>query len=278
VPLRVRFRPTISVPAVTAMWRSPIAWLAACAVALGLAPAVAAAQAPASAVVAPAAQSPLAGLKNPGDTVILSDERTTTRWAHVQETAKVRSEPRRAARAVARLHFLTEDGEAEVYIVLDGRLDSARRRWLHIRIPTRGNRRTGWVLAEALSRLYVVRTQLVIDRSALDAKLYRSGQLVWSAPVGIGKSDTPTPRGTFWIRELLKGLGDGDTYGPWAFGTSAYSNISDWPGGGVVGIHGTNKPGLVPGRPSHGCVRVRNDKVRQLVKLMPIGTPVRIVR
>jgi len=253
-------------------------WLAACAVAL--APAVAAAQAPApaSTVVAADAQNPLAGLRNPGDAVTLSDERTITRWAHAQETAKVRSAPRRAARAVARLHFLTEDGAAEVYIVLDGRLDTARRRWLHIRIPTRGSRRTGWVLAAAVSRLYVVRTQLVIDRSALDAKLYREGELIWSAPVGIGKSGTPTPRGVFWIRELLKGLGDGDTYGPWAFGTSAYSNISDWPGGGVVGIHGTNKPGLVPGRPSHGCVRVRNDKVRQLARLMPIGTPVRVVR
>jgi lipoprotein-anchoring transpeptidase ErfK/SrfK len=244
------------------------------------APAVAVPQAaaPASTVVAPDAKNPLAGLRNPADAVSLSDERTITRWAHAQDTARVLSEPRRDARAIARLRFLTEDGAAEVYIVLDGRIDTARRRWLHIRIPTRGSRRTGWVLADALSRLYVVRTQLVIDRSALRAKLYRQGDLVWSAPVGIGKSDTPTPRGIFWIRELLKGLGDGDAYGPWAFGTSAYSTISDWPGGGVVGIHGTNEPGLVPGRPSHGCVRVRNDKVRQLARLMPIGTPVRVVR
>jgi len=267
----------ISIRAATARWR-PAVWLAVCA--LGITAAMAAAQAPAppSTVVAAEAKNPLAGLRNPGDAVILSDERSTTRWAHVQETEKVRSEPRRGAPAIARLHFLTEDGAAEVYIVLDARVDAARRRWLHIRVPTRGNRRTGWVLADALSRLYVVRTQLVIDRSALHAKLYRKGDLVWSAPVAIGKSDTPTPRGMFWIRELLKGLGDGDTYGPWAFGTSAYSNLSDWPGGGVVGIHGTNRPGLVPGRPSHGCVRVRNDKIRQLARLMPIGTPVRVVR
>jgi lipoprotein-anchoring transpeptidase ErfK/SrfK len=279
VLLRIRTRPTIGVLAAMARWR-PVVWLAACA--LGLTPAMAAGQAsapaPPSTVVAPDAKDALAGLKNPGDTVFLSDERTVTRWAHAQQTAKIRGEPRPDARAVARLRFLTEDGAAEVYIVLDGRIDSARRRWLHIRVPTRGNRRTGWVLADALSRLYVVRTQLVIDRSALRAKLYRRGDLVWSAPVGIGKSDTPTPRGSFWIRELLKGLGDGDTYGPWAFGTSAYSNVSDWPGGGVVGIHGTNAPGLVPGRPSHGCVRVRNDKIRQLARLMPVGTPVQVIR
>ena len=58
----------------------------------------------------------------------------------------------------------------------------------------------------------------------------------------------------------------------------AYSVLSDWPGGGVVGVHGTNEPELIPGRPSHGCVRLRNDKILRLVALMPIGTPVRIVR
>ena len=51
-------------------------------------------------------------------------------------------------------------------------------------------------------------------------------------------------------------LNPGGSYGPWAFGTSAYSVLSDWPGGGVIGIHGTNQPHLIPGRPSHGCVRV----------------------
>ncbi len=252
-------------------------WLVA--LALSSEPAVAAAQAPdpPDRVVAPDRQDPLAELVEPGDTVILSDEQRTTRWAHAQETTTIRAAPRRGARTVARLRFLTEDNEAEVYIVLDGGMDSAGRKWLHIRVPMRPNGRTGWVLENAVSRLYVVRTQLVIDRTSLRAKLYRRGTLIWSAPVGVGASATPTPRGDFWVRERLKGLGDGTSYGPWAFGTSAYSNLSDWPGGGVVGIHGTNQPGLIPGRPSHGCVRVRNDKIRQLARLMPIGTPIRII-
>jgi len=61
----------------------------------------------------------------------------------------------------------------------------------------------------------------------------------------------------------------------YAFGTSAYSpTLTDWPGGGVIGIHGTNQPQLVPGRPSHGCVRVRNPDMLRLSHLMPLGTPV----
>ena len=163
----------------------------------------------------------------------------------------------------------------EVYLVLEGKVDSAGDQWLHIRMPMKPNGRTGWVPADMLSQLYVVRTQLTIARATKRATLRKDGRVIWQAPVGVGKSGTPTPTGNFWIRELLRG-GDG-VYGPWAFGTSAYSNIREWRGAPVVGIHGTNEPGLIPGAPSHGCVRVRNNKIKQLAKLMPIGTPVKII-
>jgi L,D-transpeptidase-like protein len=259
-----------------ARW-GPVIWLAV--LALALVPAAAHAQALTvpKAVVAPDAEDPLAALMDPGDTVILSDEQRTTRWAHAHETSKIRREPRVGARSISRLRFFTEDREPEVYLVLDGEVDHMGNRWLRIRVPMRPHGATGWVREDALSRLYVVRTRLVVDRGALRAKLYRNGRVIWSARIGIGRRGTPTPRGDFWIRERLKGLGDSTVYGPWAFGTSAYSNLSDWPRGGVVGIHGTNQPRLIPGRPSHGCVRVRNDKIRKLARLMPVGTPVRIV-
>ena len=60
-------------------------------------------------------------------------------------------------------------------------------------------------------------------------------------------------------------------------GTADYSNtLTDWPGGGVIGIHGTNEPQLIPGRPSHGCVRMRNGSILKLARIMPIGTPILI--
>ena len=66
-------------------------------------------------------------------------------------------------------------------------------------------------------------------------------------------------------------------YGPLAFGLSARSEtLTDWPAGGYVGIHGTDRPDLVPGRVSHGCIRLRNTDIRRLGRLMPVGTPVRI--
>jgi len=114
---------------------------------------------------------------------------------------------------------------------------------------------------------------LVIDRERLNATLYRSGRRIWRAAVGVGSAGSPTPAGLFWIREKFRVANPDGPYGPHAFGTSGYSRLSDWPGGGVIGIHGTNEPELIPGRPSHGCIRVPNLAIGRLYRLMAIGTP-----
>jgi lipoprotein-anchoring transpeptidase ErfK/SrfK len=98
--------------------------------------------------------------------------------------------------------------------------------------------------------------------------------VIWSARVGVGAPGTPTPAGRFYVREKIRNLAGDPLYGPWAIGTSAYSRLSEWPGGGVIGIHGTDRPGLIPGRPSHGCVRLRNADVTKLVQKLPLGTPI----
>jgi lipoprotein-anchoring transpeptidase ErfK/SrfK len=95
--------------------------------------------------------------------------------------------------------------------------------------------------------------------------------------VGVGKASTQTPAGHFWIREKFRVRG-APVYGPYAMGTSAYApTLTDWPGGGVVGLHGTSEPGLVPGRPSHGCIRLRNNDITRLYRLVPRGTPLHVI-
>jgi hypothetical protein len=232
--------------------------------------------APATAAAAPPPLKPK-GDHGPLGNERLSNERTLTRWAHTNLRGAVRSKPSTRSKAVGRLRWNTEDGLPEVYVVLQSRLDEQERVWLEIRVPGRPNGRTGWVREEQLSNLKAVTTHLTIDRRRLRATLRRKGKKVWSSPVGVGKAGTVTPAGRFWVRERLPNLGGSPVYGPWAFGTSAYSDtLTDWPGGGVVGIHGTNQPELIPGRPSHGCVRVPNAKIRKLARLMPVGTPIRI--
>jgi hypothetical protein len=208
----------------------------------------------------------------------LSDEFSITRWANPNSTAKIRKAPRQSAGSTGKLHYRTEDGLPEVYIVLRSHRDAGSdQAWFQIRVPTRPNGRKGWVREQDLNALELVRTHLRVNRSTLTATLYKKGKKVFSSRIGVGKKSTPTPAGRFWIRERLKNLGGSGVYGPYAFGTGAYSRLSDWPGGGVVGIHGTNEPSLIPGRPSHGCIRLPNAKIRRLAKIMPIGTPVQIV-
>ena len=206
----------------------------------------------------------------------LSDEFNITRWAHSNGRGKVRRAPSAAARTIGRLRLFTEDKFPEVYLVLQSRFVNSVL-WYEIRLPGRPNGRRGWVVSEALGSLHLVRTHLRVNRRTLRATLYKSGKRIWTSRIGVGKSGTPTPKGRFWIRERMRNLGGSGVYGPWAFGTAAYSRLSEWPGGGVIGIHGTNQPYLIPGRPSHGCIRVPNAKVRKLARLMPVGTPVQIL-
>lgn len=220
--------------------------------------------------------APASAGTQPARSVPLSDGRTFARWAHPEHRAPVRQLPSQTSRRVARIHYLTEDGFPEVYPVLRRFTDRDGLTWLSIRIPMRPNARTGWVRDAALGPLYRVRTRLVVDRGRLRATLYRSGRRIWQSPIGVGKASTPSPAGDFWIREKFRVANAEGLYGPQAFGTSGYSRLSDWPGGGVIGIHGTNEPNLIPGRPSHGCIRVPNHAISRLYRLMPIGTPTQI--
>ena len=44
--------------------------------------------------------------------------------------------------------------------------------------------------------------------------------------------------------------------------------------GGEYAIHDTNRPELIGGFVSHGCIRMYNSDIRELYRLVSIGTPV----
>jgi hypothetical protein len=224
-------------------------------------------------VLGPAPPAGAGTLDLPGS-VQLSNERTLTRWAYAAQVLPIRVTPKPGSPVVSSVALATEDGLRNVYPLLDGWTDPTGQAWLRIRVPMRPTAGIGWVEAAAFGPAHVVRTQLVVDRRHLRATLYRAGHRIWRSDIGIGEANTPTPAGHFWVRERLRSTDPSGPYGPWAFGTSAYSRLSDWPRGGVIGIHGTDQPDLIPGRPSHGCIRVPNVGIRRLARLMPIGTPV----
>ena len=48
--------------------------------------------------------------------------------------------------------------------------------------------------------------------------------------------------------------------------------------GGEYAIHGTNHPELIGGFVSHGCIRMYNSDIRELYRLVAVGTPVIVER
>jgi lipoprotein-anchoring transpeptidase ErfK/SrfK len=196
-------------------------------------------------------------------------------WAPVRKTVSVRARPVIGAPAVAVLRPRTSLGTTNIVQVV-GHARVRGRPWVRIRFPSLPNNATGWLPRGAVGGYHFVRTRLVIDLERFTVALLRDGRQVFRASVGVGTADFPTPRGSFYIREKLTNF-DNPYYGPVAFGTSARSPVlTDWPDGGSIGIHGTNRPDLLPGRVSHGCIRLRNKDILRLSRLMPVGTPVRI--
>jgi lipoprotein-anchoring transpeptidase ErfK/SrfK len=196
-------------------------------------------------------------------------------WAPVVAASTVRSRPA-GATAVAEVATRTPEGTANVLLVSPQSERIAGRLWVRVRAPGSPDDVYGWVPRSTLGGYTAVRTELVVDRARLTASLLRDGRRVFRAAVAVGAPETPTPAGDFYIRnKLLKYTSA--FYGPVAFGTSARSaTASDWPAGGFVGIHGTNRPDLIPGRVSAGCIRLANRAVLRLARIMPIGTPLRV--
>ena len=211
----------------------------------------------------------------PGKPIALSSG-TVAHWAPVVSAVSARSAPDAGAAVVADLTTRTPEGTTNLVLALSRATDAAGNVWVRARLPVLPNDLTGWIPRSALGGYIAVTTRLVVDLEELEATLYRDGEEVFRADIGIGQSAWPTPKGEFYVRNKLTRYASPE-YGPLAFGTSARSaTLTDWPAGGFVGIHGTNRPDLLPGRVSHGCIRLENSDILRLATLMPVGTPLTI--
>jgi lipoprotein-anchoring transpeptidase ErfK/SrfK len=208
----------------------------------------------------------------PGELTILSERNGITRWAHVLRPVAARSAPSASARRITVISNVTPEGTRNLVLALE-----SMGPWVRVRLAVLPNGTTGWVPRAALGPYRGVWTRLVVNRARMTATLLRRGKAIFRAPVGVGRSYLPTPRGEFYVRMKLTGFTD-PMYGPIAFGTSGRApNLTGWPGGGYIGIHGTNKPELLPGAVSHGCIRLKNEHILRLARLMPVGTPVSVI-
>jgi lipoprotein-anchoring transpeptidase ErfK/SrfK len=130
--------------------------------------------------------------------------------------------------------------------------------------------------------------QIVLELGRRTISLVEDGKVLGSWPVAIGDSATPTPTGTFAVRnKVVNPQYQSTKSGKVNPTTGAQGPLGDrW-----IGFHATDKDQFgIHGTPSawawtvtsraavtHGCVRMLTPHVRQLFEKVQVGTPV-IVR
>jgi lipoprotein-anchoring transpeptidase ErfK/SrfK len=192
----------------------------------------------------------------------------------------VLAKPSPGARRVGVLKQFRPDYRLQYVLALDVvRNAKGKPAWYRISVPGRPNGQTGWVRAYALE-LRPVQKRLIVYRDSRRFEFWDGQSLVRSGKVAVGKPGAETPLGLFYVTWKFNPSIDPDwaVLGAYAFETSAYSKLTDWPGGGIVGVHGTPWPELLGQAVSHGCIRLDNRDILFLRDRVPLGTPVKIVR
>jgi hypothetical protein len=171
-----------------------------------------------------------------------------------------------------RLSNPNASGAPLVFLVISQRGDG----W-NVRVPARPNGGIGWVRDSDV--------ELQTDPYALRASLrhhtlvvYKDGRRIQVFAIGVGRPSAPTPTGSFFLTELLQAANPNGPYGPYAYGTSAFSDVfSEFEGGpGQIGVHGTSDPSSIGRNVSHGCLRLGARDIRALAQTVPAGTPLTI--
>lgn len=106
--------------------------------------------------------------------------------------------------------------------------------------------------------------EIMIDLTESMLYLFKDGEIVKKYVIAQGKPSTPSPIGVWEIVSKARSWGSG-------FGTRWMGLNVPW---GTYGIHGTNKPGSIGQRASHGCFRMRNKDVKELYDMVPYKTKV----
>ena len=200
----------------------------------------------------------------------------TLRW----EQVVVRARPKAESPRVAVLRQFRADYRPQYVLALREVRDAdGNPSWYRVSVPGRPNGRKGWVRADALD-LRPVRKRLIVYRGSRRFQFWDGDKLVRTGKVAVGKPGAETPLGLFYVTWKFSPKIDPEwsILGAYAFETSAYSKLTDWPGGGIVGVHGTPWPNLLGQAVSHGCVRMSNANADFLRPRIPLGMPVAIVR
>ena len=233
----------------------------------------------------PAPRGPVATTPGPGTKVAQPPTRCTAGAARSYDARALALVLRRPASAyrtpggavVAAFGLRNANGVPTTFRALTARLGKdCAATWYRVQLPVRPNGAKGWVRAADV-RSYRVDFEILVDLSDRRLTVFRRGEVVVRVPTGIGRPATPTPTGSYYVNQRLLAADPTGPWGPGGIGISAFSPVlTDWAQGGPIAIHGTNEPWTIGTAASHGCLRIANDVLARLIRLVPDGTPVRI--
>jgi hypothetical protein len=175
------------------------------------------------------------------------------------------------------LNQFRPDFHPEIVLALEAQQDTAGDWWYKLSLPGRPNGARGWIRS-GLVDVHPIRNRLVVRRAArvLEVRRVEDAKLLLRARIAVGKPSAQTPLGRdFYVRSRF--VPSNSFLGVFALETSAYAPLSDWPGDGVVGIHGTSVPSSIGRAASHGCIRLLNQNAARLRYLAPLGTPIDVL-
>jgi lipoprotein-anchoring transpeptidase ErfK/SrfK len=162
----------------------------------------------------------------------------------------------------------------QVFLVEQQRKDG----WVKVLLAERPNGSTGWVHAGDV-QLTPNPYHLKVSLGDHKITVFQGTNSTYQGPVAIGAAGTPTPPGKYYTRVLIQAPDPNTVYGPFAYGLSAHSDVlTEYNGGDAeVGVHGNNDSSVLGKSVTHGCIRMDNDQIVKLSKVLPLGTPVEIV-
>jgi lipoprotein-anchoring transpeptidase ErfK/SrfK len=188
------------------------------------------------------------------------------------DSVPVRVTPNPRAHVLRVMHQFRSDFRPQEMFAVRKATGSDGNVWYRVSIPMRPNGTYGWIPASSVS-LSPTHSQIVVNLNSRTIDIYRFGKHKWRGKVAIGAPGRETPVGHYFVAARFVPYQD-PFLGVFAEETSAYSKLTEWPGGGVVGIHGTSLPQLLGQAVSHGCVRVSNLTATKLRAYAPLGTPI----
>jgi lipoprotein-anchoring transpeptidase ErfK/SrfK len=161
----------------------------------------------------------------------------------------------------------------QVLLVEEQRQDG----WVHVLLAERPNGSAGWIRqsdVNIIQNTYHVEVHL----GAHEIKVLQGTSEIYKGDVAIGAPSTPTPTGRSYIRVLLETPDPMSVYGPYAYGLSGHSDVlTEFNGGdGEIGLHGNNDASVLGKSVTAGCIRMDNEEISKLAKMLPLGTPVEI--